>query len=272
MTTPMNDQTSLAMIPPGEIALKAQPLPAVQDAPDSLLNAIVAMAKDPAVDVAKLSAILEMQERLERRQAEVEFARALARIPPIRVKKDGTIDLTRKDGSSGGTMAFAKWETMASVIDPLLQAEGFRLMFDSTQRAGEGGGIVVTGTLLHRDGHSKAASMSLALDTGPGRNNLQAMGSSLSYGKRYCAEMLLNIVREGVDDDGKRGGTKYITAEQVAELIEMAKAAKREEGPFLDRIFGGTVRSFDEIEVGSAFLAVKNTLAGLVKQQKEKAP
>jgi hypothetical protein len=29
------------------------------------------------------------------------------------------------------------------------------------------------------------------------------MGSTLSYGKRYTAEMLLNIVREGDDKDGR---------------------------------------------------------------------
>jgi hypothetical protein len=45
--------------------------------------------------------------------------------------------------------------------------------------------------------------MVLQLDTGPGRNQNQAMGSTLSYGKRYTAEMLLNIVREGEDTDGK---------------------------------------------------------------------
>jgi hypothetical protein len=78
--------------------------------------------------------------------------------------------------------------------------EGFTLSFDSKPHDR---GITITGTLLHRDGHSRSATMLLDEDRGPGRNNLQAMGSTLSYGKRYTAEMLLNIVREGDDKDGR---------------------------------------------------------------------
>jgi hypothetical protein len=180
----------------------------------TLLNAIVELARDPSMDVAKLDALMQMQERMERRQAEIAFSRALADLPAIRVKKNGRVDL----GQGKGSYPFARWEDIDLIIGPLLAAQGFRLTFDSQPRQGDGGGLVVAGTLLHRDGHSRSASMPLALDTGPGRNNLQAMGSTLSYGKRYCAEMLLNIVREGDDDDGLKGGQDLLSDEQVAEL------------------------------------------------------
>jgi hypothetical protein len=172
--------------------------------PGQLLTAIVSLAKDPAVDVSKLQALMTMQERMEDRQAEREFAQALTRLSGKlpRIKKNGTISL----GQGKGEIPFAKWEDMDKVVRPLLDEEGFTLSFNSEPRPGDGGGAVITGTLLHRDGHSMKASMSLPLDSGPGRNNLQAMGSTLSYGKRYCAEMLLNLVREGADDDGKTGG------------------------------------------------------------------
>jgi hypothetical protein len=188
----------------------------VQEGPGALLNAIVQLAKDPAVDVAKLDALLQMQERMERRQSEVEFSRALARLSPKmpRVKKNGRVEL----GQGKGSYPFARWEDIDRIIRPLMAEEGFTLDFDSQPRSGDGGGLIVTGTLMHRDGFRKSASLPLPLDTGPGRNNLQAMGSTLSYGKRYCAEMLLNIVREGVDDDGVAGGAEPITAEECAEL------------------------------------------------------
>ena len=212
-------------------------LPAVQDAaPSTLLAAIVGMAKDPAVDVTKLQAVLEMQERLERRQAEREFIAAFARLSADlpRVKKNGTISLIDKQGVNKGSIAFAKWEDMDRVIRPLMAREGFTLSFDSAQRAGDGGGLVVTGTLMHRDGYARAASMPLALDVGPGRNNLQAMGSTLSYGKRYCAEMLLNIVREGEDNDGN----DLISVEQAAELDGMMREMGVDPPKFLQQFFG----------------------------------
>lgn len=188
----------------------------VEDKPATLLQAIVAMASNPAVDVQKLDAILKMQERLEGRQAQVEFNGALARLAAKmpRVKKNGRVEL----GQGKGSYPFATWEDIDRIIRPLMAEEGFTLAFDSQPRQGDGGGLIVTGTLLHRDGHAKSASLPLSLDTGPGRNNVQAMGSTLSYGKRYCAEMLLNIVREGQDDDGARGGAEPITDEECAEL------------------------------------------------------
>ena len=245
--------------------------PVISEGPGALLGAIVQMAKDPAVDVTKLQALLQMQERMEVRQAEIEFGRALARLPPMHVKKSGMIDLTSKEDRAANRqrkpVPFAKWEDIARLIEPMLEAEGFRLMFDSQPRQGDGGGLIVTGTLLHRDGHSKTASMPLALDTGPGRNNLQAMGSSLSYGKRYCTEMLLNIVREGDDDDGMRGGMRFITEPQADELRAMAREVGRQEGPFLQSMFGDTVHSFDEIEDGPGYLAARNTLMALKRRK-----
>src|ERR1700726_2109778 len=120
----------------------------------NLVSAIVELARDPTVDVGKLSALVEMQERLERRQAEIAFTRALAELPSIRVKKNGRVTLIRKDGTDGGAYPFAKWEDIDNIISPLLFEKGFRLTFDSQPRQGDGGGLVVTGTLLHRDGHS----------------------------------------------------------------------------------------------------------------------
>lgn len=247
--------------------------PVAQSAPDTpslpverVLQAVIAAASDPAVDVAKMRELLNLQKELLAMRAEAEFTRSLMQLPAIHVPKNGRIDLGGK-----GSIPFAKWEDMAKIIEPLLETGGFRLMFDSQVRPGEGGGLVVTGTLLHRDGHSRSASMPLALDAGPGRNNLQAMGSSLSYGKRYTTEMLLNIVREADDDDGKSGGKKFITSAEADELRALAKDAERQEGQFLHQFFegdDGAARSFDEIETGPAYTAVKNTLRRLAGQKR----
>jgi ERF superfamily len=208
-------------------------LPAVQDAaPQTLLAAIVGMAKDQSVDVHKLQAVLEMQERLERRQAEREFIAAFARLSAKmpRVKKSGVINL----GPGKGSIPFAKWEDMDKILRPLLAEEGFSLSFDSTMRPGDGGGLIVTGTLMHREGHSRAASMALPLDSGPGRNNLQAAGSSLAYGKRYTTEMLVNVVREGEDNDG----ASLISVDDAAELDAMMREMGVDPPKFLQQFFG----------------------------------
>jgi hypothetical protein len=100
------------------------------------------------------------------------------------------------------------------------------------------------------------------------------MGSTFSYGKRYTATALLNIVTEGEDDDGHRGGQSFITDAEADDLRALAKEIGRHESQLLDQMFGGKVRSFDELEQGNAVLAVRNTMLGIkrAQQQKKAAP
>ncbi len=177
--------------------------------------------------MANSDALLKMQAEMEDRQATREFNEAYGRLSQSlpRVKRNGTIDLGK-----GKPIPFAKWEDCDAVIRPACAAEGFTLSFDSSPR--EGGGLIVTGHLMHRSGHTRTATIPLPLDSGPGRNSLQAVGSTLSYGKRYLAEMLLNIVRENQDDDGTKGGMKFITPAQIEELQRMMEETNTDEARF----------------------------------------
>lgn len=202
----------------------------------SLLNFVALAVKDKDIDVSKLDALLRMQREIVADEAKLKFNQALARMTTgkLRVKKNGRVDL----GQGKGGYDFATWPDMDDVLRPLMEREGFTLSFNMETK--DGGGAVVSGTLLHIEGHSRTVTVPLALDAGAGRNNLQAMGSTLSYGKRYCAEMLFNIVREGADDDGKLGGTVFISAAQVAEIEQLITSGGIPRDPFLEWI--GAVR------------------------------
>lgn len=232
--------------------------PAIHE-PSSLLAAILHVARDPQLDVGKLEALMRMQFELEKRQAEKEAIEAFARLSATmpRVKKTGVIELGRdRDGKARGAIPFAKWDEIDKVIRPLLAVEGFTLSFNSTARTGEGGGLIVTGELMHRGGHVRTATIPLPLDAGPGRNNLQAMGSTLSYGKRYCAEMLLNIVREGDDDDGNKGGMAFLTPEMVEELQRLITETVTDEQRYLNLLGYAHLGEIPQ----SAFITAKNLL------------
>lgn len=231
-------------------------LPAAE--PASLLPAIIQVARDPGLDVAKLDRLMQMQFELEKRQAEREAIEAFTRVSAAmpRVKKNGTIDMGSK-----GSFAFAKWEDMDAVIRPIITAEGFTLSFDSVPK--EGGGLIVTGKLMHRGGYVSTATIPLPLDAGPGRNNLQAVGSTLSYGKRYCAEMLLNIVREGQDDDGIKGAQRFATEDE----IEGIRALLNETGQDEERLCAFlNVAHLGELPVTSVVIARNMLLAKRKKQ------
>lgn len=190
----------------------------------TVLEIISAVASDPRVDVSKLEALLNLQERVQAKEAEIEFNRAFARLQPKlpRIAKNGKIDLGK-----GKPLSFAKWEDIHYVITPLLTEEGFTLSFTSepTDR-----GVLMTAILAHSLGHSRESKMALPADAGPGRNALQAIGSSHSYGKRYLTVGILNIVTEDGDDDGRKS-VGFITDQQMESITDLLTECGADRNP-----------------------------------------
>lgn len=204
------------------VTTEQRPLaPTSAPAEGSMLNFIAQAVADPNVDVTKLQALLTMQREVEADDARRQFTAALhaAQQEMPRVSKRGRIKLV-KDGVSKGELPFATWEDVDTAIRPIMKQHGFSLSFSAGMRP-DGTGAIVTARLLHTAGHAQEASIPLPPDVGAGRNALQAMGSTLSYAKRYLAEMLFNIVRENEDDDGQAGGTRRIGDDQKEQLVEM---------------------------------------------------
>jgi hypothetical protein len=209
------------------------------------------MARDPTIQVEKLLAIMGMQERLEARDGVAAFNQAFGEMEPElpRIKKHGEVEYKKKNTEIvEKAFKFAKWEDVDDSIRPILRKHGFWLTFDSAPRVGDGGGLVVTGTLLHVKGHSKTASIPLALDLSGGKNNIQAAGSTVSYGCRYTTRMLLNLHYEGTDDDGHSGGMVFMSDDHVAELRRLLTDTKTEQAKFLFYYFGDQVHDITEVE------------------------
>ena len=231
-----------AITKPGKTAATAVSVPKEPvSAAGQLLNIISAASRDSAVDVSKLTALLDLQERVLAKEAKAAFNAALGRLSSglPRVQRNGTVDL----GTGKGGYKFATWEDMDTILRPRMAREGFTLSFNTKQR--DGGGALIYGTLLHVDGHEHTVEIALPLDAGAGRNNLQAMGSTLSYGKRYCADMLFNIVRTDEDDDGVRGGQSFISAEQVADILALIASTESDTDKLLAALKTGARRLED---------------------------
>ncbi len=189
--------------------------PAQQEA--TVLATICQLARDPSVDVAKLEALLHMQERITGKQAEIEFNLAMARLQPRLpvIVKRGKINI-EKGPVTRTQSTFATYEDIDKAIRPLLCQEGFSLSFNS--EAVEKGNVYYA-TISHAAGHSKQASMALPADTSGSKNGIQAVGSTISYAKRYLVGMLLNIVTKDEDNDGNSFG--LITEAQEMEIEDL---------------------------------------------------
>jgi len=203
-----------------------------------LMELISNLASDPNADVAKFSALLDLKERIMNKSAEHEFnvayARLAARLP--RIKKGGIVeypvDKAKPEKGMQKAFNYAKWEDIDAAIRPLLLGEGFTLSYSSNPRTTDGGGMVVKGYLTHSAGHVRTAEIALALDNSGGKNNLQGMGSTFSYGKKYVAVMLLNLIFEDEDDDGRSFET--ISMEDAVEIDRRLREVKANIPVFLN--------------------------------------
>lgn len=198
----------------------------------AIMQVIERAAANPDVDMDKMERLLQMQERVHSRNAEMAFNSALAslqsELPEITEKGE-----IRHNGKLIST--YARWEDVNRSIKPSMREHGFALSFrvDTSER------VHVEGVLSHQGGHSERTSITLPADTSGSKNPVQAVASSVSYGKRYVAGALLNITSGGEDDDGQAAGTATIDEEQASRLVDLIEATKTDQGKFLKWLYAG---------------------------------
>jgi hypothetical protein len=92
----------------------------------------------------------------------------------------------------------------------------------------EGGGILIRGRLKHLpSGHYEDSFMPTPPDTSGGKSNVQAVGSTNSFLRRYVACNIFNIVVVGDDDDGTGGTIDGAQTKTILDLIKKAKAGPK---------------------------------------------
>lgn len=195
----------------------------------ALIQVIERAARDPSIDIDRMERLLQMHERLVERQAKAAYAEALARLQPKLpiIKERGAI----KNNSGAVQSRYAFWEDIVGVITPMLASEGFSLSFRTGNKDGK---IQVTGVLTHSRGHSEETTLELPADTSGSKNAVQAVASSVSYGKRYTAGALLNLRTGELDDDGQRaGGHATLSEEQIANIEALITEVGADRAKFL---------------------------------------
>lgn len=189
----------------------AQAPATVETHPADMLAMIERMAVNPNIDTDKLERLIAMKKDMDATAAKVAFNAALVRMQP-------ELPAIEKRGESNNG-AYGKWEDIQGAILPILSRHGFALSFKTVS---EDKGIVVTAILHHEAGHDDSTDLRLPADTSGSKNSVQAVGSSVSYGKRYTASALLNLRIGGEDDDAARaGGNMPITDEQRDHLLKL---------------------------------------------------
>lgn len=168
---------------------------ATQQHENAMISVIERVATDPNADIGKLEKMLDMQERVLNRNAAQSFAADMA---AMQAEMPRVFKL-----ASGHNTTYARLEDINDALRPTLQKFGFCVTFRINQQGLES--VTVTAVCSHKLGHSETASMTLPLDKSGSKNAVQAIGSTVSYGKRYAMCALLNI-STGDDTNGAELG------------------------------------------------------------------
>ncbi|MEG5263271.1 ERF family protein [Pseudomonas sp. JDS28PS106] len=204
-------------------------VPALAAESTTILQIIQQVAMSPSADIDKMERLMAMHERFQAQQAKQQYDEALARMQeelPVIGERGGIKD---KNGRIQST--YALWEDINEMIKPVLARHGFGLSFRTPRNEK---GIEVEGVLSHRAGHRETTSLLLPADTSGSKNGVQAVASSVSYGKRYTAGALLNFTTTGEDDDGNGAVvTPRVTSIQAAQLaMLLEKCSEKAKGAF----------------------------------------
>lgn len=182
------------------------------------------VALDPNASIEKLERMLDMRERIQAESAKAAFsaafAAASAEFPAIPL-----------NGKGNHNKPYALLKDIIGLTRPVLSKHGMALSFSVNSANGK---VVVTAELMHAAGHTKATSIELPSDTDKGRNLVQAVGSSQTYGQRYTAQAILGLsLGDDTDDDGAAAGANAkIGADEFFQLRNLLEESKADETKF----------------------------------------
>jgi hypothetical protein len=196
------------------------------DRPDSFLSFLERASKDPEFSVQKFEVIMAAKERADDQERKRLYAVDMNGLQSEigAIVKGGTNDHTRSK--------YIRLDDMLVQLQPLLEKFGFAVGFDCAPIQNTAL-LDFSCTFTHRAGHSETKHLPLPID-GKGAkgghssmNEIQSVGSTTTYARRYLLDMHLNIARKGEDDDGN-GGPACVTeaqAKQIADKLALAPDA-----------------------------------------------
>lgn len=220
---PMVDDRLLASLPAPQAAAPVDPMVAL----------IERVLLDPRLDVAKLDQLLAMRERYEQVEARKAFVAAMAEFKanPPTIVKDAHVYYPSRDGKPPVDFWHASLGSITQAIGAAMAPHGlaFRWSVEQDTSSNAGGRMVVTCIVSHKGGHEERVSLSGSPDTTGGKNNIQAVGSTVSYLQRYTLVAATGLAAQEIsgvpDDDGAGGGDAVLSDadKEVADKINGCK-------------------------------------------------
>lgn len=194
----MNEPTRL--IVPDRVEPRERAV-ATQVDPNATPMQMLAIMTQRGVSMADLKDLVALAKDWEAGQARKAFVEAMARFKaePMKILKSKPVDIKGGPKFNHATLA----DVVDGVVVNLSKHDlSHNWIVDQDDKAS----IKVTCVITHKLGHSESCVLLAPPDTGPGRNGIQAIGSTITYLQRYTLMSLCGLAAKDMDNDGAGGG------------------------------------------------------------------
>jgi len=251
------------------------PLTTIQDTNISVTPMyLLKMALDTGADIEKLQQLLDLQKEYEANEARKAYSVAFAEFkknPPL-IDKDVTVNYQNKNGD----VTNYKHSSLQNVVEKIgseLSKHG--LSHSWTMDQNENGQVVVTCKLTHILGHCEENTLKSSPDSSGGKNNIQAIGSAVTYLQRYTLLGVTGLATKGQDDDGaqseKPEDTALLTVDHKASIQKLLKSTKSDLTQFLIYMNSKSLDEVKDSQYNAAMVALATKQAKINEQAQPKA-
>lgn len=198
--------------------LVKQELPAevqIQERLQSNPSEMLATAINKGLDITAISRLMDLNDRWMLEQSKKQFTIAFAefqRFCPVVSKGNVNAYVTK-----GGDHVSYKSSDLSDIdlaTKEHLSNNGLTKDWEIEQTVEE---IKVTCVVTHVGGFSKRVPLTAKRDNSGGKNDIQALGSTITYLQRYSLMAALGMTARGMDDDGKGHTHKSSVEEAIAD-------------------------------------------------------
>lgn len=185
------------------------------------MTELLFMAVERGTPVAELKELVALHEQMSNRQAQQDFAAAMAAFQAEcpSIKKSS---VAKFETRGGGKMqyTFAALDEIAATVNPILAKHGLSYNWDATVNQGS---LTCVCTVRHANGYSTASTITLPTASPSAMSDQQKVGSALTFARRLSLTSALGLTSTDEDHDGRDDNTSVITEDQADTLASLAE-------------------------------------------------
>ena len=213
---------------------------------------MIKMALAGGADLEELAKFLSLQQQWEAGEARKAYNKAMAAFKenPPHIEKDKKVGYTTQKGKVGYSHA-----SLANVVEKItagLSNHGLSASWKTKQN----GAISVTCVITHVMGHSEEVTLTANADMTGSKNDIQALGSTITYLQRYTILAATGLATADMDNDGVTEEA-VIDENKIKILKDLIKELAVDEAQFMTYMAVEKIEDIPMSGYGKAKLALE---------------